>query len=136
MIDIFDIFFICRYFWTTNIVISKLKLLKLIDETGVLKHKILIESQGLNNLACFTSAQFYTSWWIYPSKSRYLSILSRWMYKYYYSIGKYSSLSMKFNYYPRVSDKINNIPIFNPNIFTRYIEKTISHIFYTDIKTN
>lgn len=88
---------------------------KLLKKTKVLKQNILVESQNLNNLSIYTKNGFYTSWWITPYKSRYRSIIRNYKYKLYFLMGKYSSLSMPYNYYTRVEKSMNNIPI---NIFT------------------
>jgi len=75
------------------------------------KENVLIESVNVDNLSYFTDKGYYTSWWINPYKSKYKSILRNFKYRLYYTLGRYSSLSMRYTYYERVEEKLNNIPI-------------------------
>ncbi|APG60116.1 hypothetical protein [Christiangramia salexigens] len=101
------------------------------------KENLLIESTHLENLSHFTEAGFYTSWWILPYKSRYRSILRNYKYKFYYLLGKYSSLSMPYSYYPRVEQEMNKIPvnlwtINDKEVFLKTVKKPQVKIILTD----
>ena len=84
---------------------------QLIKAWKIDKDGVLIESEELSNLAHYTDKGFYTSWWVLPEKSRYRSILRNYKYKFYYRIGRFSSLSMPYKYYPRIDEAMKNIPI-------------------------
>ncbi|WP_405377272.1 hypothetical protein [Nonlabens sp. Asnod3-A02] len=86
-------------------------LVSLLEKKNVSQDFVLIESVHLKNLSYFTKNNFYTSWWITPSKSRYLSHLRNYSHKLKYILGEYSSLSMPYKYYERVEEPMNNIPV-------------------------
>tara|TARA_R110002072_G_scaffold23949_1_gene81871 strand:+ start:49816 stop:50586 length:771 start_codon:yes stop_codon:yes gene_type:complete len=104
-------------------------LIELINEKGINKDHVLIESTELSMLAHFTSKGFYTSWWVLPEKSRYRSILRNYKYKLYYRLGKFSSLSMPYKYYPRIEESMKNIPI---NLWTVNDEEKFKEFYEND----
>ena len=116
---------------------SRLILKKLLSSKGITIENILIESTSLDNLSYFTKSGFYTSWWILPYKSKYRSIARNYKYKFYYLLGKYSSLSMPYSYYSRIEESMNNIPvnlwtINDRNIFLKTVKKNQVKIILTD----
>lgn len=98
-----------------EVLLSTNKLNFLIHKNKVNKKKLLIESVNITNLSQYTKNGYYTSWWILPQKSKYLSILRNYNYKIKYAFGKYTSLSMPYKYYERIKASTGDIPV---NLFT------------------
>lgn len=120
-----------------EVITSQLLLKKMLSTENICIENILVESTNLDNLSHFTKSGYYTSWWILPYKSRYRSIARNYKYKFYYLLGKYSSLSMPYNYYSRIEKSMNNIPvnlwtINERNIFLRNMKKPQVKIILTD----
>lgn len=120
-----------------EVINSQLLLKEILSTEEISIENILVESTNLDNLSHFTRSGYYTSWWILPYKSRYRSIARNYKYKFYYLLGKYSSLSMPYNYYSRIEKSMNNIPvnlwtINERNIFLKTLKKPQVKIILTD----
>jgi len=98
-----------------EVILSNNKLNFLIHKNKISKKKLLIESVSVSNLSFYAKGGYYTSWWVLPQKSKYLSILRNYNYKIKYIFNKYSSLSMPHKYYERIKTSTGDIPV---NLFT------------------
>lgn len=105
------------------------RLNEILETNEIDKNRILIESTDLNNLKYFTARTFYTSWWINPSESNSTSFIRNYRYKWYYLTGKFSSLSMSYNYYARIEKTVHSIPI---NLWTINDKNTYKKIINAD----
>jgi glycerophosphoryl diester phosphodiesterase len=112
-------------------------LIRILQTESVAQNNVLIESVNLDNLSHYTNNSFYTSWWILPYKSKYKSIFRDYIHKYYYIVGKFSSLSMPYKYYHRIESHMNNIPINlwtinDPKPYEKYLKKAQVKIILSD----